>query len=118
MAEPVTNPDSQQQQASGGAGNAAQGSSPIFAEEAGQVEPRHTGGRSAVPRAPGSSPIGAQQADSVPRIDGGASASPVLDAQQQQHQGQASGSGAIDTCGPWRPQQGCSMASSGIFSGW
>jgi hypothetical protein len=109
MAEPVTNPDSQQL-AAGDVGNAAQGSSPIFAEEAGQIEPRHTGGRSVVPRAPGSSPVGAQQADSAPRIGGGGGASPVIDARQQQ-QGQASGSGSVDTCGPNIPLQECSLIS-------
>ena len=100
MAEPVTNPDSQQQLAAGDVANAMQGgSSPIFAEEAGQIEPRHTGGRSTVPRAPGSSPLtGEQQADSAPRIGGEGGASPVLDGQQQR-KGQAAKSGVADTCG-------------------
>ena len=88
MAEPVPDAPSQQQAQQGGAAQA----SPIFAEEAGQIEPKHT---RVIPRAPGTSPLGTQQADSAPGLKD-AGASPVPDAATQQQQ--ASGAGVIDTC--------------------
>ena len=87
MAEPVPAADSRQQEQQG---KAAQ-KSPIFAEEAGQIEPPHTGGRSVIPRAPGTSPLGTQQADSAPDLGGEGGTSPRLDAQTQPQKGSRTG---------------------------
>ncbi len=91
MAEPVPDANSQQQQQ----GDAAR-ASPIFAEEAGQIEPKRGRGRSVIPRAPGSSPLSTQQADSAPGSGGTTGISPVPNALTQQQQ--AAGAGVIDTC--------------------
>ena len=90
MADPVPDANAQQQAQQGAAAQA----SPIFAEEAGQIEPRRTRGRSVIPRAPGTSPSGTQQADSAPGLKG-VGASPIPNAPIQQG---ASGAGVIDTC--------------------
>ena len=92
MAEPLPAADSQQQAQQG---QAVQ-NSPIFAEGAGQIEPPHTRGRSVIPRAPGTSPLGMQQADSAPDLGGEGGTSPGLDAQTQRQN--ASGAGGVVMC--------------------
>ncbi len=96
MAEPVPDANLQQQQQQQQQQGDAARASPIFAEEAGQIEPKRTRGRSVIPRAPGTSPSGTQQADSAPGLGGTGGISPVPDALKQQQQ--ASGAGVIDTC--------------------
>lgn len=88
MAEAVPDAHPQQQAQQG---QAAQ-SSPIFAEEAGQIEPPHTRGRSVIPRAPGTSPLGAEQADGDSNTGDAGGTGPGLDAQK------ASGAAGIITC--------------------
>ena len=95
MAEPV--PDATSQQQAQQVGEA----SPIFAEEAGQIEPPHKRGSSVIPRAPGTSPSDTQQADSAPETGGGSS--PVPDAQTQGQQ--ASASGGVATCAAFSAKQ-------------
>ena len=111
MAEPVPNANSQQQQAQ--QGGAAQ-ASPIFAEEAGQIEPKRTRGRSVIPRVPGTSPSGTQQADSAPGLKD-AGSSPIPDAPVQQRE--ASGAGVIDTCAPacYRPADAAASSCESVL---